>query len=104
MSVVLSGSGCVLAYILKFDTSGIKYYLAYSLSTTPVFTYQKSTSPFSFSFLILESIVLFQFLSQRKKQEAEERRIKLKKAREEFKQMLEVCCLLLLEISSTIFK
>ncbi|KAG2704779.1 hypothetical protein I3760_05G021100 [Carya illinoinensis] len=33
--------------------------------------------------------VFNEFLSQRKKQEAEERRIKLKKAREEFKQMLE---------------
>ncbi|KAE8008160.1 hypothetical protein FH972_004700 [Carpinus fangiana] len=32
-----------------------------------------------------------EFLSQRKKQEAEERRIKLKSAREEFKQMLEEC-------------
>ncbi|KAM4088621.1 hypothetical protein ACJW30_07G085100 [Castanea mollissima] len=33
--------------------------------------------------------VFNEFLSQRKKQEAEERRIKLKKAREEFKQLLE---------------
>jgi hypothetical protein len=47
-------------------------------------------------------VLLFQFLSQRKKQDAEERRNKLKKAREEFKQMLEVCCLLLLEIYSTL--
>ena len=47
-------------------------------------------------------VLLFQFLSQRKKQDAEERRNKLKKAREEFTQMLEVCCLLLLEIYSTL--
>ena len=32
-----------------------------------------------------------QFLGQRKKQEVEERRIKQKKAREEFRKMLEVC-------------
>lgn len=35
--------------------------------------------------------VFTEFLSQRKKQDAEERRNKLKKAREEFKQMLEDC-------------
>lgn len=51
MLVVLSGSGCVLAYILKYDTSGIKQYLAYSLSTTPVFTYKKLQVLFSFYFL-----------------------------------------------------
>lgn len=37
---------------------------------------------------------MFQFMVQRKKQEAEERRNKLKKAREDYKKMLEVsvCC------------
>lgn len=38
---------------------------------------------------------MFQFLVQRKKQEAEERRMKQKKAREEFKKMLEVSYILL---------
>lgn len=33
---------------------------------------------------------MFQFLVQKKKQDAEERRAKLKKAREDFKKMLEV--------------
>jgi hypothetical protein len=56
-----------------------------------------SASPVSLSY---NPFFLFQFLSQRKKQEAEERRSKLKNAREEFKQMLEVCCLLLVEIST----
>ena len=42
----------------------------------------------------LWSYFMLQFLSQRKKLDAEERRIKQKKAREEFKKMLEVCSLL----------
>lgn len=43
---------------------------------------------------------MLQFSVQRKKQEAEERRSKLKKAREEFKKMLEVSCLFVLKFSS----
>jgi hypothetical protein len=43
---------------------------------------------------------MFQFLGQKKKEEAEERRNKLKKAREDYKKMLEVRCLLVLGISS----
>lgn len=43
---------------------------------------------------------LLQYLGQRKKQEAEERRFKLKKAREDYKKMLEVSCLLFLEMIS----
>jgi len=34
---------------------------------------------------------IFQYLNQRKKHEAEEKRMKQKKAREDFKKMLEVC-------------
>lgn len=41
--------------------------------------------------LVIDSLLtMFQYLGQRKKQEAEERRIKQKKAREDFTKMLEV--------------
>lgn len=41
--------------------------------------------------LVIDSLLtVFQYLGQRKKQEAEERRIKQKRAREDFTKMLEV--------------
>lgn len=39
----------------------------------------------------LTNLFIFQYLNHRKKQEAEEKRMKQKKAREDFKKMLEVC-------------
>lgn len=47
-------------------------------------------------FLVITNF-LFQYLGQKKKQDAEERRLKLKKARDDYKKMLEVSCLLLSE-------
>lgn len=58
-------------------------------------------NPFIFSCLLYSPkiscnlFISLQYLGQRKKQEAEERRIKQKKAREDFTRMLEVIYVLL---------
>jgi hypothetical protein len=50
-----------------------------------------SCIPFYLAFDVESILSSIQYLGQRKKIEAEEKRIKQKKAREEFTKMLEVC-------------